>query len=112
MGDILYNYLNSPEVEVPWQLYMWSVTMSKEHWNNLHEMVSLQNIEQGTPIHIPIYKTTYCFIMATSWKKHLSRCDIFREEAYTQLQKSKEKQLFFPVFCHCKLIKSFNGVKG
>ena len=55
--------------------------MSKEHWNTLHEMVSLQNIEQGTPIHIPIYKATYCFTMTKRWKKHLSRCCIFSEEA-------------------------------
>ena len=77
--DMFYNYFNSPKGAVPSQLDMVSATMGKWHWN-LKEMVSLLNIKQGTPIHIPKYKATHCFIIAKCWKKQLPKCNIFNEE--------------------------------
>ena len=41
------------------------------HWNTLQEMVSLQNIEQGTLIHVSIYKANHCFTMAKMLEKTL-----------------------------------------
>ena len=67
VADIFYDYFNSPEGEVPWL----SEEIEEIGLEHVTRNGILQNTEQGTPIHIPIYKATHYLTMTKHWKRHL-----------------------------------------